>query len=145
MSQVSLVKNLLAHIGDASLIPGSGRSPGGGNGNPLQYSCLDNRMDGGAWQATVHGLAKCWRDWATEHIHPCTCYSELIWIMFIASLLTIAKTWKQPKCLSADNWLKMWSVCVCTDIHTQSEILLSYKEWNTDICSTVNRPREYYT
>ena len=39
-------------------MPGSGRSPGGGNGNPLQYSCLGNLMDSGAWQATVHGVAE---------------------------------------------------------------------------------------
>ena len=44
--------------GDESLIPGLGRSPGEGNGNPLQYSCLGNAMDGGAWQATVHRVAK---------------------------------------------------------------------------------------
>ena len=44
--------------GDVGLIPGSGRSPGGGNGNPLQYSCLENPMDRGAWQAEVHGVAK---------------------------------------------------------------------------------------
>ena len=44
--------------GDQSAIPGSGKSPGEGNGNPLQYSCLENPMDGGAWQATVHGVAK---------------------------------------------------------------------------------------
>ena len=44
--------------GDVGLIPGSGRSPGGGNGNPLQYSCLGNPMDRGTWQATVHGVAK---------------------------------------------------------------------------------------
>ena len=43
---------------DMSSIPGSGRSPGEGNGNPLQYSCLENPMDGGAWWATVHGVAK---------------------------------------------------------------------------------------
>ena len=43
---------------DVSLIPGSGRSPGGGHGNPLQYFCLENPMDGGAWEATVHGVAK---------------------------------------------------------------------------------------
>ena len=41
--------------GDQSLIPGSGRSPGEGNGNPLQYPCLENSMDEGAWQATVYG------------------------------------------------------------------------------------------
>ena len=44
--------------GDLGLIPGSGRSPGEGNGNPLQYPCLEKPMDGGAWQATVHGLAQ---------------------------------------------------------------------------------------
>ena len=43
---------------DLGLIPGSGRSPGEGNGNPLQYSCLENPMDGGAWWATVHGVAE---------------------------------------------------------------------------------------
>ena len=41
-------------------IPGSERSPGEGNGNPLQYSCLENPMDGGAWRATVHGITKSW-------------------------------------------------------------------------------------
>ena len=44
--------------GDMGSIPGSGRSPGEGNGNPLQYACLENSMDGGAWWATVHGVAK---------------------------------------------------------------------------------------
>ena len=43
---------------DVGSIPGSGRSPGGGHGNPLQYSCLENPMDRGAWQATVHRLSK---------------------------------------------------------------------------------------
>ena len=46
------------NAGDPGLIPGSGRSPGEGNGNPLQYSCLENPMDGGAWLATVHAVAK---------------------------------------------------------------------------------------
>ena len=44
--------------GDTGSIPESGRSPGEGNGNPLQYSCLENPMDRGAWRATVHGVAK---------------------------------------------------------------------------------------
>ena len=46
------------NAGDPGLIPGLGRSPGEGNGNPLQYSCLENSMDGGAWWATVHRVAK---------------------------------------------------------------------------------------
>ena len=57
-----LVKSLLANAGnirDTGSIPGSGRSPGGGHGNPVQYPCLENPMDRGAWQATVHRVAKC--------------------------------------------------------------------------------------
>ena len=56
-----MVKNLLANAGDSgdvNLTPGSGRSPGERNGNPLHYSCLENPMDGGAWQAIVHGVPK---------------------------------------------------------------------------------------
>ena len=48
------------NAGDPGSIPGSGRSPGEGNGNPLQYSCLENPMEGGAWYATVHGVTKSW-------------------------------------------------------------------------------------
>ena len=54
----SVVKNRLANAGDMGSIPGLGRSSGEGNGNPLQYSCLENPMDRGAWQATVHGVTK---------------------------------------------------------------------------------------
>ena len=55
-----MVKNPPANVGDAGDMgssPRLGRSPGGENGNPLQYSCLENSMDGGAWQVTVHGVA----------------------------------------------------------------------------------------
>ena len=53
-----MVKNSQSNAEDKGSIPGSGRSPGGGNGNPLQYSCLENPMDRGAWWAIVHGVAK---------------------------------------------------------------------------------------
>ena len=56
--------------GEAGLISGLGRSPGGGNGNPLQYSCLENPMDGGTWQATVHkGCKELDMTKVTEHTH----------------------------------------------------------------------------
>ena len=62
LTQVTLVvKNPPASAGDirdTGFIPGFGRSSGGGHGNPLQYSCLENPMDGGAWQATVHTIAE---------------------------------------------------------------------------------------
>ena len=59
----SVVKNLPANAGDAAdagLIPGLGRSPGGGNDNPLQYSCLENPMARGAWRAAVHAVTESW-------------------------------------------------------------------------------------
>ena len=54
----SAVKASACNAGDSGSIPGLGRSPGEGNGNPLQYSCLENPMDGGAWWATVHQVTK---------------------------------------------------------------------------------------
>ena len=60
---VYVVKNSLANTGDTGdsvSIPGSGRSPGGGNGNSLQYSYLENPMDRGAWRAIVHGVTRSW-------------------------------------------------------------------------------------
>ena len=60
---MSVVKNLPADtedIRDVGSIPGSGRFPGGGHGNPLQYSCLENAMDRGAWKAAVHTVSKNW-------------------------------------------------------------------------------------
>ena len=63
----SVVKNLPANAGDAGSTPGLGRSWRGGNDNPLQYSCLENPVDRGAWRAAVHGVAQSWTQRATEH------------------------------------------------------------------------------
>ena len=60
---VRVVKNSPVSAGDprdVDLIPGSGRSPGGGHGNPLQYSCPENPMDRGAWRTAVHSIAQTW-------------------------------------------------------------------------------------
>ena len=89
-----MVKNTPANAGEVGSIPGSGRSPGGGNGNPPQYSCLGNRMDRGAWQATVPGGSQIiGHDLATKqqqlqyierfgisilNLHPTTLLSPLI-------------------------------------------------------------------
>ena len=65
-----MVNNLPANAGDAGSLPGLGRSPGERNGNPLQYSCLENRMDKGAWQATGHGIASVRHDLVTKPPQP---------------------------------------------------------------------------
>ena len=77
--QVALVvNNLPANAGvlkEAGLTTGLGRSPGGGNGHPLQYSCLENSMDRGAWQATYHGVTKSWtqlKQLSTTHTYTDT-------------------------------------------------------------------------
>ena len=71
---VLVVKNPPANAGkleDPGSLPGSGRSPWGGHGNPLQYSCLENPMEGGAWKAIVHRVAKS-RTWQHTHTHTHT-------------------------------------------------------------------------
>ena len=66
----SVSKESACNAGDPGSIPGSGRSPGEGNGNPLQYSCLENPMHRGAWQATVHWVARVGHDLATKPPPP---------------------------------------------------------------------------
>ena len=68
---------------DMGSIPGPGRSSGEGNGNQLQYSCLENSMDREAWWATIHGVAK---NQTFLSMHACTCT-----LMFVETLFTIAK------------------------------------------------------
>ena len=65
-------KESACSAGDPGLIPGSGRSPGEGNDNPLQYSCLENSMDRGAWRATVHGVTKGRTRLKQPSMHSCT-------------------------------------------------------------------------
>ena len=62
----SVIRTPPGNAGDKGSIPGSGRAPGKGNGNPLQYSFLENPMDRGIWQATVHGVARVGHDLATQ-------------------------------------------------------------------------------
>ena len=82
----SEVKVSACSAGDLGSIPGSGRSPGEGNGNPLQYSCLENPMDGGAWWATVHGITKS-RTWLSDFtftftFHFLQCLQHLLVFLF---------------------------------------------------------------
>ena len=105
--------------GDVSLTLELGRSPGGRNGHPLQYSCLENLMDRGTWWATVHGVQRVGHAWATEHIKKLSIQVEMVrscmitalWPeIFVASNLesqTRLSATIKPKQSGLDQW---WSV-----------------------------------
>ena len=108
-----MMKNPPASTGEPGLFPGSRRSPGIGNGNPLQYSCLENSMDRGAWRTTVHKVTKNWTQLSAQHTHththktsPSTCKSQF---------------------LVLDSWIPL-SVCLSIHLSDQhlSPIYLSY-------------------
>ena len=99
-------KESACNAGDLDSIPGLGRSPGEGNDNPLQYSCLENPMGRGAWQATVHGVAKSQPWWSFS--------SNLIILSSWTVFLQTSFIWKSYKPLS---FLK-WSHLVMSDFAT---------------------------
>ena len=96
-------------LGEPGSIPGSGRSPGGGDGNPLQHSCLQNPMDRGAWRGTVHGVAKC-RTWLRA-FH--SCFSEFK----PHSVSSSGILWKVG--VSVSTWVLVFesSPLICSSLH----------------------------
>ena len=135
--QGCLVKSLLANTGDitnAGSIPGSGRSPGEGNVYPLQYSCLENPMDRGAWWATVHGVTKCWTrlKWLSKYVgckniysrpcfiqgYLCWCSSTAVWFLPFPSE-TFAFHSLQIEILNTSllfMWEREWEVAVSSPL-----------------------------
>ena len=124
------VKNLPA--GDSGLIPWSGRSPGGGHGNPLWYSCLETPIDRGAWWATVHGVAESDMSEVTEHagmfVTVCVC-DVWVWVyvaagMTVAAGSKMARSWARQK-IQGDEAL------AASPILTQM-IVLSFYSWGAE-------------
>ena len=107
----TVVNNPPAHARDAASIPGPGRSPGGRNGNPLPYSCLENPMDRGTWQATVHGVSKR-QDWATEHTH--------IYPSIYFSIISL------PCCYWIFICIKLYNLCFHDQMFTFSTVCFRY-------------------
>ena len=99
-------KESACNVGDLGSIPGSGRSPGEGNGNPLQYLCLENPMDGGAWQATVHDVTKCqtWpRNFTFFHFATRHAHSESLLDHPMAPPPAITDIWESPAKISSSK------------------------------------------
>ena len=98
-------KEFACNAGDLNSIPGSGRSPEEWNGNPLQYSCLENSMDRGAWRATVHEVVKSWTRLSKQHTHQPICLLEVRLSGFIHVLFSYFFCIKLPqvRCLKATH------------------------------------------
>ena len=99
--------------GDLGSIPGLGRSRGGGHGNPLQYSCPENVMDGGAWQATVHGSQRVGHGWVTQHStsqspEPADCWEALLQAVVAGGPLSKAGLGRSAVCRPSGQTLCMW-------------------------------------
>ena len=91
----SVGKESACNAGDLSSVPEWGRSSGEGNGNPLQYSLLENPMDRGSWQATIHGITRVRHDLVTKPPPPCSIYPILWNVCWFGLLLILFKTISQ--------------------------------------------------
>ena len=103
-------KESACNVGDLSLIPGSGRSPGEGNGYPFQYSCLENSTDRGVWQATVYGVAK-----SRTQLSPQVCVQKMIIYMH--------------------TFYKSISIYLHTHTHTQTHMTHNTRHTESQICN----------
>ena len=124
-------KEYACNTGDLSLIPGSGRSPGEGNSYPLQYSCLENFMDRGAWQAVTHGAAKSWTWLSCIHKWCGTAYTvphqETLFISYFTWMLSCPSTetcheWCPPEWHHIDCGWRAWEDSEYTCFTTQNRI-----------------------
>ena len=145
---VSEVKASACPGGDLSSIPGLGRSPGEGNGNPLQYSCLENPMDGGAWWVTVHGVAKS-RRWLSDFTFKQYCLNNmrsLLWTLVYIHIVLILKFHKSGRVKNLPEMQEMWVWSLGQEDSLEKEMathssLAGYSLWShkeLDMTSWVN-------
>ena len=139
----SVVNNPPANGGAAGLIPGSGRSPGGGNGNPLQYSCLEKPMDRGAWWATVHGVANSQIHFMTkptpiwiECFENTDCSDIIIIIVVDVLSASLLLSWKQVFIECCCSLLgAVWKPCKhCSCFCGLSHVILTIAIWGRHYC-----------
>ena len=133
----SVVKNPSVNAGDVSLIPGLERSPGKGNGNVLQYFCLENPMDRGAWWATVHGA---WESDITEQLSTFSDYDVEHLFMFLLVFVYIFRmdVWSNPLLIFE---LVVWFLLLSFVLHLQNKH--THTHTNTHIHTSDFNPSSY--
>ena len=146
-SQVALmVKNPPSKAGDprdVGLIPGSKRSPRGGNGYPLQYSCLENPMDREAWQAAVHGVAKSWTQLnrcTFTHTHAHTMLGTGLILSSWTAIFNVQFPYFGPKML-----IKLLLLCPCASQGIKEEGVRHYRNDHHPPLFTVSMPLHIVT
>ena len=118
-------KESACNAGDPGSVPGWGRSPGEGNGNPLQYSCLENPMDKGAWGGTVHGVAKSWTRLSDQH-------TQNIWSRFREGCSKSGKRNEKPRTMGQNGRKTTSLSCVFSSV--QSLSCISYLSNLCTVC-----------
>ena len=137
----SMVKNPPANAGDTGFIPESGRSIEGGNGNPLQYSCLENSMDRGAWWATVQGIAKSWTRLSDE---TTTMSSSMVTILLSQLNKGPERLTNLPAVIQPfGGWLSP-SVLRTTEISLLGYSLAAFRECSKEQCCGKKRLHNHY-
>ena len=131
-----VVKNLPVNAGDVrdtGSIPILGRSPGKGNGNPLQYFCLENPIDRRAWQATVHGVTKSWTWLKWLRMHAC----NILVLHRKIDLYVLEYKWHPVWILCNNSWANchMFPYLQCMQVPTDSD---SHQYFIVDCSNTVN-------
>ena len=147
-----MVKNSPANARDArdiGLIPGSGRSPGVGNDNPLQYSCLENSMDRGAWWATVHGMAK--ELDMTGHTQDISSVQSLSCVLFFATpwtaahqaSLSITNSWSLLKLMSIKLVMPSNHLILCRPLLLLPSIFPSIRGFSNESVLHIRQPKDW--
>ena len=136
-SLVSDSKESAYSVGDLGSIPGLGRSPGEENGNTFHYSCLESTMDGGAWQATVHGVTKSWTFLSFLYI----CIISGIctqWYYFQLSLLsTSLSKFSSYRDHTETEIMKRQNFMIFLNIYLKTTRKWKKKLWSWEVCSTL--------
>ena len=120
----SEVKVSAWNAGDLGSIPGSGRSPGEGNGNPLQYSCLENPMEGGAWWTTVHGVAKS-RTRLSDFTHSLIIF-HIFFCYGLSQILNIVPWLSVRPCCLSILYIPVW-ICLIPNSHSVSAFVANHQ------------------
>ena len=135
------MNNLPANGGDAGLVSELGRSPGAGNGNPFQYSCLGNPMDIGAWWATVHGVAKSQTQLSTVQTLSPVQRFLIPWTAAHLVFLSVTISWSLSKLMSVESGMPSNHLILCHPLLLLSSIFPNIRVFSNETVLHIRWPK----